>query len=89
MIFSHGVSCRNDGHAQFVHGAYVGGEPDSNFLASATICSAELGAASAMCIKASVVPRSDSIQEHAMHSDNPLKGACTAVYYININHGFV
>ena len=42
-----------------------------------------------MSIKANLVLRTDSIQEHAMHIDNPLKDACTAVYYININHGFV
>ena len=41
-----------------------------------------------MSIKANPVLRTESIQEHAMHNDNPLKEAYTAVYYINTNDGY-
>ena len=87
-FFSQGVTYHNDGHAQLVHGVYVGGEPTSNFWPLLRPALQALGGASAMSFKANLVLRPESIQEHAMHNDNPLKDTYTAVYYISTNDGY-
>ena len=87
-FFSHGVTHQDDGHTQFVHGVYTGGEPASNLWPLLRPVLQVLDAASAMSIKANLVVRTDAIEEHAMHNDNPLQDAYTAVYYINTNDGY-
>ena len=82
-FFRYGVSYHNDGQSEFVHGVYVGDKPTSNFWPLPRPVLQSLGAASAMSIKANLVLRTESIQEHPMHDDNPLEDAYTAVYYIN------
>ena len=87
-FFSHGVTHQDDGHTQFVHGVYTGGEPTSNLWPLMRPVLQVLGAASAMSIKANLVVRTPTTIKHTMHNDNPLKDAYTAVYYINTNDGY-
>lgn len=87
-FFSHGVTHHDDGHTQFVHGVYTGGEPTSNLWPLMRPVLQVLEAASAMSIKANLVVRTDTVVEHEIHNDNPLKDAYTAVYYINTNDGY-
>ena len=87
-FFSHGVTYQEDGHTQFVHGVYTSGEPTSNLWPLMRPLLQVLSAASVMSIKANLGVRTDTIVEHAMHNDNPLKDAYTAIYYINTNDGY-
>ena len=87
-FFSRGVTHHDDGHTQFVHGVYTGGEPTSNLWPLMRPVLQVLEAASAMSIKANLVERTDAVVEHLMHNDNPLKDAYTAVFYVNTNDGY-
>ena len=83
-----GVSYPNDKNYQFTHTFYNNYEIKSSYFNLLNSILKILNPISIIKIKANLLVKENKIIKHGYHTDNNLKNAKTAVFYVNTNNGF-